>query len=56
MWQDDSLLEALQECLHGLNDLRLVPHNDLNILRLKQHLREKISELDSKETGEREAA
>jgi len=42
------LLDALKEHLHGLDDLRLVPHNDPHVLRLKQHLRTKIGELEQR--------
>jgi hypothetical protein len=38
----------LKSMLHGLDDLRLVPHNDPHVLRLKQHLRTKIRELEQK--------
>ena len=40
------LLEALKDGLRGLDDLKLVPHNEPSILRLKQHLRTKIRELE----------
>ena len=40
------LLESLKDALCALNDLRLVPHNDPHVLRLKQHLRKKIGELE----------
>ena len=40
------LLEDLKEGLHALDDLRLVPHNDLYVVRLKRHLRQKITELE----------
>jgi len=40
------LLESLKDALCALNDLRLVPHNDPHVLRLKQHLRKKIVELE----------
>jgi hypothetical protein len=40
------LLESLKDALGALNDLRLVPHNDPHVLRLKQHLRKKIVELE----------
>ena len=40
------MLEALKDGLHGLDDLKLVPHNEPSILRLKQHLRAKIRELE----------
>ena len=43
----ETLLEALKDGLHALGDLRLVPHNDLDVLRLKRHLREKIAELEN---------
>ena len=44
------LLEALRDGLQALNDLRLVPHNDPHVLRLKRNLRAKIAELEG-ETG-----
>jgi hypothetical protein len=34
--------------LQSLEDLRLVPHNDPYVLRLKQHLRKKIAEIELK--------
>ncbi len=40
------MLEALKDGLQGLDDLKLVPHNEPSILRLKQHLRAKIRELE----------
>ena len=43
------LLEALKDGLQGLNNLRIVPHNETHILRLKQHLRDKIAELESEQ-------
>jgi hypothetical protein len=44
-----NLLDALKNSLHGLNNLRLVPHNDPHVLRLKQHLREQIAKLEGEE-------
>lgn len=46
---DPQLLEALKDGLQGLNNLRIVPHNETHILRLKQHLRDKIAELESEQ-------
>lgn len=46
-FEREALIDALKDGLHALCDLRLVPHNDLHILRLKRHLREKIAELES---------
>jgi hypothetical protein len=46
--RDSMLLDAFKEHLHRLDDLRLVPHNDPHVLRLKQHLRTKIRELEQK--------
>ena len=43
-----ALLESLKGSLQSLEDLRLVPHNDPNVLRLKQHLRQKIAEIEQK--------
>ena len=40
------LLELLKGGLQSLEDLRLVPHNDPHILRLKQHLRHKVAEIE----------
>jgi hypothetical protein len=40
------LLESLKGSLLSLEDLRLVPHNDPHILRLKQYLRQKIAEIE----------
>ena len=42
------LLETLRGSLQSLEDLRLVPHNDPHVLRLKRHLREKIAEIEQK--------
>lgn len=42
----DAVVEALRDNLDSLNKLRLVPHNDVHLLRLKQHLREKIADLE----------
>lgn len=42
------VLESLKGSLQSLEDLRLVPHNDPHVLRLKQHLRLKISEMENK--------
>ncbi|HJT69901.1 MAG TPA: hypothetical protein VJ731_06870 [Terriglobales bacterium] len=42
----DEIVEALRDNLDSLNKLRLVPHNDVHLLRLKQHLREKIADLE----------
>ena len=42
------LLESLKASLQSLEDLRLVPHNDPHVLRLKQHLRQKIAEIEQK--------
>ncbi len=42
------LLESLKGSLQSLEDLRLVPHNDPHVLRLKQHLRQKIAEIEGK--------
>lgn len=41
-----ALLESLKGSLQSLEDLRLVPHNDPHVLRLKQHLRQKIAEIE----------
>jgi hypothetical protein len=43
-----ALLESLKGSLQSLEDLRLVPHNDPHVLRLKQHLRHKIAEIEQK--------
>jgi hypothetical protein len=43
-----ALLESLKGSLQSLEDLRLVPHNDPHVLRLKQHLRQKIAEIEQK--------
>ncbi len=43
-----ALLESLKGSLQSLEDLRLVPHNDPHVLRLKQHLRKKIAEIEQK--------
>jgi len=40
------LLESLKGSLQSLEDLRLVPHNDPHVLRLKQHLRQKVAEIE----------
>jgi hypothetical protein len=56
MRHDAQLLEALKHGLQGLNDLRLVPHNDPHVLRLKQHLRNEISRLEQQECCDRAAA
>lgn len=45
------MAEALKEGLHALSDLKLVPHNDPNVLRLKRHLREAIAELEDGEAA-----
>jgi hypothetical protein len=50
------MADALRDSLRSLNDLRLVPHNDLRVLRLKQHVHEKIAELEGEEMYELEAA
>jgi hypothetical protein len=42
------LLESLKGSLQSLEDLRLVPHNDAHVLRLKQYLRQKIAETERK--------
>lgn len=42
----DEIVEELRESLRCLDNLRLVPHNDLHVLHLKQHMREKIAELE----------
>ena len=42
------LLESLKGSLQSLEDLKLVPHSDPNILRLKQYLRQKIAEIEHK--------
>ena len=49
-WESISfqLLESLKGSLQSLEDLRLVPHNDPHILRLKQSLRQKIAEIEHK--------
>jgi hypothetical protein len=41
------VLESLKGSLQSLEDLRLVPHNDPHVLRLKQHLRQKIAEIEN---------
>ena len=57
MWHDNpQLLEALKGGLQGLDDLKLVPHNEVHILRLKQHLRNKIAELECEQEYEQAAA
>lgn len=57
MWQREQsvretisfqLIETLKGSLQSLEDLRLVPHNDPHVLRLKQHLRQKIAEVEQK--------
>ena len=42
------LLETLKGSLQSLEDLELVPHNDPHVLRLKQHLRQKIVQIEQK--------
>jgi hypothetical protein len=42
------LLETLKGSLQSLEDLELVPHNDPYVLRLKQHLRQKIVQVEQK--------
>jgi len=37
---------SLKGSLQSLEDLRLVPHNDPHVLRLKQHLRQKVAEIE----------
>lgn len=41
-----NLLEALKNSLENLNHLRLISPNDAHVLGLKQHLRDKIRELE----------
>lgn len=53
---DPQLLEALKDGLQGLNNLRIVPHNETHILRLKRHLRDKIAQMESEQDYERTAA
>ena len=45
-FEREALIEDLRDGLHALGDLRLVPHNELYVLRLKRHLRQKITELE----------
>lgn len=40
------MLEALKASLQSLEDLKLVPHNEPHVLRLKQHLREMIAKTE----------
>jgi hypothetical protein len=40
------LLQAMKDCLRGLNDVKLVRRDDPDLLRLKAHLTEKIAELE----------
>ena len=44
----EELLDALKDSLQGLDALRHVPHNDIHVLNLKQHLREKIAEMEGR--------
>ena len=44
----EELLDALKDSLQGLDALRLVPHNDIHVLNLKQHLRKKIAEMEGR--------
>jgi len=40
------LLEAMRACLRDLNNVKLVRPDDPHLIRLKQHLREKIAEIE----------
>jgi len=50
-----NLLEALKDSLENLNNLKLIPPNDAHVLGLKQHLRDKIAELEHDESHEEAA-
>jgi hypothetical protein len=46
------LLEAMRACLRDLNNVRLVRSDDPHLIRLKQHLREKIAEVEAQGSDE----
>ena len=46
------LLDALRDSLRDLENLRLVSADDPNVLLLKEHLRNKIIELEHEQSAE----
>ena len=42
------LLEAMRACLRDLNNVKLVRSDDPYLIRLRQHLREKIAEMEGR--------
>lgn len=45
------VLDALRDCLRDLENLKLVPANEPDVLLLKEHVRNKIIELENEDSA-----
>jgi len=50
------LLDAMKDCLHDLENTKLISPDDLDVIDEKRFLRRKIAELQKEETGEESAS
>ena len=46
------MLDALRDCLRDLENLKLVPANEPDVLLLKEHVRNKIIELKNEDSAD----
>ena len=45
------LLDVMRACLHDLNNVKLFRPDDPDVIRVKQHLREKIADMEGQGRG-----
>jgi hypothetical protein len=53
---EPGLLDALKDCLHDLESVKLISPDDLDIIDEKRILRQKIAELEKEDSGGQMAA
>jgi hypothetical protein len=46
------LLQAMKDCLRGLNEVKLVRRDDPDVVLLNEHLTEKIAEFEGQGSGQ----
>jgi hypothetical protein len=49
------VLESMRACLRNLNNVKLFSPDDPDVIRLKEHLREKIAELEGHGSDEQQS-